>query len=179
MKKLDIDQKVALLANIGVILSLVFVGVRIHQSAQATRSATTLQLKSNWVQLNLAEATSPDLARAFDDASTNGWDKASSASRSMVGGFLRTLFPQLVGRLLPVPDGDAGPGAVAAIRAGDEDRRTQSADTKSMVGLERRLRRLLPRAHGWIHARFQRFKVPGCQVRRESGQGAFGASKTL
>lgn len=92
MRKLKLDQHVALLANVGVILSLVFVGVQIHQSAQATRSATILQLKSSWAQLNLTEATSPDLAHAFDEAFAHGWKKSSFTTRSMIGGFYRTLF---------------------------------------------------------------------------------------
>jgi len=41
-------------------------------SPTATRSATVLQLKGSWVQLNLALATSPELPNAFDIVEAQG-----------------------------------------------------------------------------------------------------------
>ncbi len=52
MKKIDLGQTIAIFANLGVIASLIFVGVQVQQGATATRSATVLQLKDSWVQLN-------------------------------------------------------------------------------------------------------------------------------
>jgi hypothetical protein len=47
MKKIDLGQTIAILANVGVIASLIFVGVQVQQGATATRSATVLQLKDS------------------------------------------------------------------------------------------------------------------------------------
>ena len=74
----------------GVIGSLVFVGVQVQQSAAATRSATVLQLKDSWVQVNLALATSPELARAFETVRTDGWE-ADLISQMLVSGYFRSL----------------------------------------------------------------------------------------
>jgi len=48
------------------VASLVFVGLEIRQGAAATRAATVLQLKENWVQLNLMQAANPGLIEAND-----------------------------------------------------------------------------------------------------------------
>ena len=74
-----------------IVASLVFVGVQIRQEAAATRSAAVLQLKDSWVQLNLAQATNLDLARAFEVVHKNGLESDAQA-RAMVEGFYRTLF---------------------------------------------------------------------------------------
>ena len=84
----DIAELIGIAA---IVASLVFVGVQIRQEAAATRSAAVLQLKDSWVQLNLAQATSLDLARAFDVVDTNGWESDAQA-RALVEGFYRTLF---------------------------------------------------------------------------------------
>ena len=69
---LDKKATIELVGTVGVIASLIFVGVQIQQGAAATRSATVLQLKDSWVQLNLAGATSLDLAQAFTTGQTEG-----------------------------------------------------------------------------------------------------------
>lgn len=92
MKKIDLGQAIAILANIGVIASLIFVGIQVQQGAAATRSATVLQLKDSWVQLNLATATSVELAAAFEIVETQGWDAANYQEKFLVAGFFRTIF---------------------------------------------------------------------------------------
>lgn len=82
---------VELVGVAAVVASLIFVGVQIQQGAAATRSATVLQPKDSWAQLNLALATSPELADAFDLVEAQGWDANPQASR-LVGSFYRTLF---------------------------------------------------------------------------------------
>ncbi len=74
-----------------VVASLIFVGVQVQQGASATRSATVLQLKDSWVQLNLALATSPELSNAFDIVEAQGWDTNPQANR-LVAAFYRALF---------------------------------------------------------------------------------------
>ena len=96
MKRFDVGQTIALFANIGVILSLIFVGIQIHQSASATRSATLLELKNAWVELNLANATSVDLSKAFHEVYSYGWDDSEYVSKSLVAGVLQDTPAQLV-----------------------------------------------------------------------------------
>ena len=92
MKKIEVGQILTLLANVGVIASLVFVGLQVRQEVVATRSATVLQLKDSWVQLNLASATSVALADAMHAVETQGWKEADYRARRLVTGFYRTLF---------------------------------------------------------------------------------------
>jgi len=75
----------------GVIASLIFVGVQVQQGAAATRSATVLQLKESWVQLNLVSATSLELSKAFETVETQGWD-ADRHARALVSGLYRSLL---------------------------------------------------------------------------------------
>lgn len=85
------DKKwIEIIGVVSIVASLVFVGIQIQQTNEATRSATVLQLKDSWVQLNLASATSIELAEAFHDVSVNGWDVSSYQSRDLVAGFQRT-----------------------------------------------------------------------------------------
>ena len=92
MKKIDLGQTIAIFANLGVIASLIFVGVQVQQGATATRSATVLQLKDSWVQLNLAAATSVELAEAFRSVETQGWNDADYIARNLVASFYRALI---------------------------------------------------------------------------------------
>jgi len=92
MKKIDLGQTITILANLGVIASLVFLGMQVRQEAAASRAATFQQLKDSWVQTNLAEATSVDLANAFETAQTQGWEETSSVERRLLSGYIRTLF---------------------------------------------------------------------------------------
>ena len=50
---------------IGVVGSLVFVGVEIRQNSIATRAATDADIADSFRELSLAQATSPALASAF------------------------------------------------------------------------------------------------------------------
>lgn len=88
---LDKRATIELVGTVGLIASLIFVGVQIQQGAAATRSATVLQLKDSWVQLNLAGATSLDLAQAFTTVQTEGLGSDSNAD-SMVTSFYRALI---------------------------------------------------------------------------------------
>ena len=88
---MDKKTMVEALGTIGVIASLIFVGVQVQQGAAATRSATVLQLKDAWVQLNLATATSLELSRAFETVEKDGWE-ADRHARELVSGFYRTLL---------------------------------------------------------------------------------------
>ena len=86
---------VELLGVLGVIASLVFVGIEVRQGAAAARSATVLQLKDAWVQLNLASATSVELNKAFEVVDREGLENAPYVERALVEGFTRTLLHNL------------------------------------------------------------------------------------
>lgn len=86
------NKYIELLGVASVVASLIFVGIQIQQTNEATRSATVLQLKDAWVQYNIAYATSPELNLAEQDVITNGWDGASIQSRRLFVGSMRTLF---------------------------------------------------------------------------------------
>lgn len=75
-----------------VVASLLFVGVQINQTTEATRSETVLQLKDSWVQLNLAYATSVELAAAEEEVQSKEWDDVSFQSRVLFAGATRALF---------------------------------------------------------------------------------------
>ena len=79
---------VDVLGHVAVVGSLIFVGVQIHQASVVSRSATVLQLKDNWVQLNLAGATTPELVDAYETVRTSGWESDAHA-RGLVDAFER------------------------------------------------------------------------------------------
>lgn len=89
---MNLRNLIEILSAIGVIASLIFVGLQLRLEAEATRSATVLQIKDAWVELNLAEATSSELSLAFQDVDENGFDAASYENRSHVTGFYRALL---------------------------------------------------------------------------------------
>lgn len=76
---------------IGVVGSLLFVGVQIRQSATATRAATNAAVADAFRDLSLVQASSPDLARAFAE---HAGDPAAAPAEAQVLmlGFWRALF---------------------------------------------------------------------------------------
>ena len=78
----DIRDTVGLLL---VVASMVFVGWEIRQSAAATRAATVLQLKENWVQYNMMRASTPELGVAFEVVLAEGYGNADTISRWQLG----------------------------------------------------------------------------------------------
>jgi len=83
---------VELLGALGVIGSLIFVGVQVQQSAEATRAATVLQLKENWVQLNLTYLEAPEIAGAFDSVLHAGYENVDHRSRFLVTASYRAIM---------------------------------------------------------------------------------------
>ncbi|MDJ0655455.1 MAG: hypothetical protein QNJ40_14935 [Xanthomonadales bacterium] len=91
MKREQWNTLIEIVGFVGIVGSLLFVGLQIRQEAAATRSATVLQLKDAWVQVNLVQATSPELAEAFETVIRDGWD-ASFRARHHIEGFYRTMI---------------------------------------------------------------------------------------
>ena len=92
MKNSTWKDTAELIGIVAIVASLIFVGLQVRQETLATRSATVLQLKDSWVQLNLATATSVDLADALYAVQSDGLNDSDHRSRSLVTGFYRTLF---------------------------------------------------------------------------------------
>ena len=80
-RSVDKRTMVEVVAALGVVASLVFVGVEIRQNAEATRAATVLQLKADWVQLNLTQAENPELFEATELVNTVGFENADPRSQ--------------------------------------------------------------------------------------------------
>ena len=76
---------------LGIIGSLVFVGLEVRQSAAATRSATAAEFSAGFRELNLVLATNPDLAALV---AKYGGDptQASDAEKVQLAGLFRGLF---------------------------------------------------------------------------------------
>ena len=74
---------------LGVVASLLFVGVQIRQSAEATRAATVLQVKDGWLQFNLVQLENPEVVRALVRADDQGYQNIDQDSQWLVGSFLR------------------------------------------------------------------------------------------
>ena len=80
-----------LVGLLGVIASLVFVGVEIRQSSIATRAATDAAVADGFRELNLVLASSPDLAAAFTAGADNPAEAPAEAQTMMLG-LYRALF---------------------------------------------------------------------------------------
>ena len=74
-----------------VVASLVFVGIEVRQNSIATRSANNAAVKDSFRELNLAIATSPELARAMVSSAENP-DDALPEDRLRVLALWRALF---------------------------------------------------------------------------------------
>ena len=76
---------------LGIIGSLVFVGLEVRQSAAATRSATAAEFSAGFRELNLVLATNPDLAALvakYGDDPT----QASESEKVQLAALFRGLF---------------------------------------------------------------------------------------
>ncbi len=77
---------------VSLIASLLFVGVQVRQSAEATRGATVLQLKENWVQLNLTMMQNPEIKDALELVLAEGFENVDVRSQFIVSAWYRTLM---------------------------------------------------------------------------------------
>jgi hypothetical protein len=86
------DRRIAeIVGLIGIIGSLVFVGLEVRQSSIATRAATDAAVADGFRELNLAMASSPDLARALA-AHTSNPEEAPREDQVLILGLYRALF---------------------------------------------------------------------------------------
>lgn len=80
-----------LVGLVGVIASLIFVGVEIRQNSIATRAATDAGVADGFRELNLVMASSPELARAFAANASNPAEAPAEDQVLMLGAY-RALF---------------------------------------------------------------------------------------
>ena len=145
-----LDRKVVFEAvgAIGVIASLVFVGLEVRQSAEATKAATVLQLKEGWAELNLVMMESPEIMDALIQVVEEGLDNVDPRSQLIVAAWWRTLMHNWS-------------NAYFQYRAGTLDEAQWEALVRDMEGeskygvvwdvwgeVEPHLRRAFPRSHG-------------------------------
>ena len=85
-------QRIAeIIGLVGVIGSLIFVGLEIRQSAIATRAETDASLAQGFVELNLVMASSPELARALAEHASHP-EAAPTEDRVLILGLYRSIF---------------------------------------------------------------------------------------
>lgn len=85
-------QRIAeVIGLVGVIGSLVFVGLEVRQSAIATRAATDAQVADGFRELNLVMASSPELARALAEHGGNP-EQAPRSDQVLILGLYRAIF---------------------------------------------------------------------------------------
>jgi len=91
MKSWNARTIVEAIGVLSVVCSLIFVGMELRQNSVATMAATNSSIAESFIELNLAMATSADLARAMtsyeDDPAT-----ASPADQVQILGLWRALF---------------------------------------------------------------------------------------
>jgi hypothetical protein len=92
MAERTVGRRVAeLIGLVGVVGSLVFVGLEVRQSTIATRAATDAAVADGFRELNLMFASSPELARAMT-AWADDPEAAPPADRFLILGAWRALF---------------------------------------------------------------------------------------
>jgi len=75
-----------------VVASLLFVGLQVKQSADATRAATVLDLKENWAQLNLTYLEVPEMMDAYASVDEVGYANADPRSRFLYASAYRAIM---------------------------------------------------------------------------------------
>jgi len=65
MKKIEIGQAITILANVGVIIGIVFLAIEVRNASNATRLQTIDSVSAGWFQLNDAVIRDPQVARAW------------------------------------------------------------------------------------------------------------------
>jgi hypothetical protein len=99
-------QKWALIAEIiggiAIVMSLIFVGYEVRnsaaetrQAAEVTRAATVLQLKQAWVDFNLMQAANPELGRVYDLRNEVGYENLNPKDRLLFTAQLRAILHNL------------------------------------------------------------------------------------
>lgn len=81
-----------IIGGIAIVVSLIFVGFEVRQSAAAQRGATVLQLKQDWVDLNLMMASNPDLAAVWDHMAKEGFESLDRKERFLLTAHIRGVL---------------------------------------------------------------------------------------
>ena len=65
MKKIDLGQTIAILANVGVIAGIVFLGLEIRQSTAVAQASSYQQSAAEIADVRMAIASDPELTRLY------------------------------------------------------------------------------------------------------------------
>lgn len=97
MKKIELGQAITILANVGVIIGIVFLAIEVRHASDATRLQTIEGVSAGWFQLNDAVIRDPQVARAW----TVGLYNPSALSNAEVAQFsmLLRMFQNQVARI--------------------------------------------------------------------------------
>jgi hypothetical protein len=78
---------------LGVMASLVFVGLEVRESSRATRAATDAEIAAQFVDLNTAMFSSPEIIAAIDASTAAGHPSLTSTSeQATLLAFYRSVF---------------------------------------------------------------------------------------
>jgi hypothetical protein len=97
MKKIDIGQSVSIMANIGVIIGLVFLALEVRHSRTATELQTLADVQSGWFALNDAVVRDTEVSRIFVTGLYKP-DELSTVEAAQFSMYLR-MFANQVGRI--------------------------------------------------------------------------------
>ena len=91
MKKIDLGQSIGILANLGVIAGIIFLGIEINQANQAARSQARTDIATSIAELNASFADNAELAEIFLRGLPNP-DGLTALERLRVSSYMSALL---------------------------------------------------------------------------------------
>ena len=92
MKKLDLGQAIGILANIGVLVGIVFVGYELRQSNRIAVGTTAYELSRNWITVNDMILTNPDVLDLVVDLKDENFQPESDRRAEQANTYARRLL---------------------------------------------------------------------------------------
>jgi len=139
MKNWNTQSTVETIGLLAVVFSLIFVGLELRQNSIATTAQTNSDVSGSFVEINLAMATSEELARAMtsyaDDPAL-----ASTADKVQILGLWRALFHTWSNAHRQHLNGTLDPAIYASIIQEISTYAAPGADAKNIEDLSRRQR---------------------------------------
>ena len=92
MKKIDVGQAVAVLANVGVIAGIMFLAIELRLNTRAVEAQTRDSITEKQMQLYAWQATNSDLAAVVAKARDEGADELNTVENQMLFGYMEAFF---------------------------------------------------------------------------------------
>ena len=92
MKKLDTSQAISVLANIGVLVGIVFVGYELRQSNRIAVGTTSYELSRNWITVNDMILTNPEVLALVVDLKDENFQPESDLRSELTATYARRLL---------------------------------------------------------------------------------------